>query len=186
MNCGVYEILNTSTGKRYVGSSVDVQKRFRAHRQRARLGTHHSIAFQRAWDKYSEHAFQFNLVLVCAPRNLLLYEQLTFAALRPEYNTEKVAGSKLGTKHTMETRAKMSRTRVGKPRPPFSAKHRANISASRRLRVTKPETRAKLSVAAKGRVLSAEHKAKIAAANSGKQRSPEHVAAMRLARWGRA
>ena len=48
MNAGVYEILNVVSGKRYIGSSVDLRKRFRVHRLALNRGAHHSAFLQRA------------------------------------------------------------------------------------------------------------------------------------------
>ena len=60
-----------------------------------------------------------------------------------------------GQKRTPETQAKMSATKTGKKREPFS-----------------PETKAKLSAAQTGKKQSPEHIAKKVAANTGKKRGP--------------
>lgn len=131
---GVYEILNTANGKRYVGSAVEFRQRHNEHRSMLRRGKHHSRPFQNAWNKYGEAAFYFRVLLVCAPENLVLYEQRALDALRPDYNVCLVAGSTLGKTHSPETRAKIAAKASGRKRPAMSAEHRAALSAAMKLR----------------------------------------------------
>lgn len=58
----IYKIRNIVNDKFYVGSTVDSRKRFWAHRKALRLGKHDSIHLQRAWDKYGEDCFKFEIV----------------------------------------------------------------------------------------------------------------------------
>jgi group I intron endonuclease len=59
---GVYRILCVPTGKVYIGSSKNIYSRFKGHRRELRRGTHHSSKLQRAWNKYGEISFDFNLL----------------------------------------------------------------------------------------------------------------------------
>ena len=56
--------------------------------------------------------------------------------LQPEYNILKTAGSRLGTKHSAETRAKMADTKKGKNHPmfgkTFSEEARAKMAAAKK------------------------------------------------------
>lgn len=76
MNCGVYQIKNTVNGKRYIGSSNQVKRRFYLHKWDLRRGKHHSITLQRSWDKYGKAAFLFKPILYCSVGDLHFYEQL--------------------------------------------------------------------------------------------------------------
>ena len=58
----IYKIRNVVNDKFYVGSTVDSRKRFWAHRKALRLGNHVCIRLQRAWDKYGEDCFRFEIV----------------------------------------------------------------------------------------------------------------------------
>ena len=58
----IYKIRNVINDKFYVGSTVDSRKRFWAHRKALRLGTHDCIHLQRAWNKYGEDCFKFEIV----------------------------------------------------------------------------------------------------------------------------
>lgn len=60
---GLYEIVNIYNGKRYVGSSCNILKRFNAHKYNLRKGTHANSKLQNAWDKHGEKYFIFNLLV---------------------------------------------------------------------------------------------------------------------------
>ena len=76
-----------------------------------------------------------------------------------------------GIKHTAEARAKMSTANLDRP---LSLEHRAKISAARTGKKASPETRAKLVAARKRRGhVSAETRAKMSAAHKGKVMPPE-------------
>lgn len=58
----IYKISNVINGKFYVGSTVDSRKRFWAHRKALRTGNHDCIHLQRAWNKYGEDCFKFEII----------------------------------------------------------------------------------------------------------------------------
>lgn len=58
----VYKIRNVVNGNYYIGSTVDSRKRFWAHRKDLRLGQHVCVHLQRAWNKYGEDCFKFEIV----------------------------------------------------------------------------------------------------------------------------
>lgn len=97
---GIYEIVCTQTGRRYVGSAQRFTSRFRLHVKQLVENKHHSRYMQRAWNKYGAGSFEFRRLFVCAPENLLFYEQRAIDALNPEFNVCRIAGSTLGIKHT--------------------------------------------------------------------------------------
>jgi len=113
MASGIYKITNTATGSCYIGSAVDIRARWRSHK--SALNTHRKAPpkLQRAWDKYGERVFEFTVLLLCAPENLLVYEQACIDAFSPRYNTRKTAESNLGVTWSAETnRKKHDRHRV--------------------------------------------------------------------------
>lgn len=182
-NTGIYEIVNTVNGKRYVGSAVTIRGRFSVHRSSLRKGEHHSRILQMAWNKYGEAAFVFNTLIICARDMLLTYEQIMLDAMRPEYNILRVAGSVLGHKWSPEAKAKITGrpgTMNGRTHAPESI---AAMSAAMlgRASPTKGCTRPSQAVAAtaaahRGMKRSAETCAKIAAKAIGRKRSPESIA----------
>jgi group I intron endonuclease len=53
--CGIYFLINTTNGKIYVGSSVDVRKRLLAHMAHLRKNKHDNNYFQHAWNLEKEN-----------------------------------------------------------------------------------------------------------------------------------
>jgi group I intron endonuclease len=73
--CGIYSILNKLNNKTYIGSSCDIERRWRHHRQNLNKGIHHCIHLQRAWNKYGEKHFIFNIEQQCKRNKLISIEQ---------------------------------------------------------------------------------------------------------------
>lgn len=172
---GIYQIVNTVTGKRYVGSAVKIGLRWRQHRCEAGKGRHNRI-FQNAWNKYGPDAFVFSIIeFVDDPAALLEREQHFIDHMKPEYNVAAVAGSNFGLKWSAEVRATMS---VASRSVWQREGHREKMSAAHAGQTLSAEHRKKLSEAAAGRKRSPEHAAKLAAANRLRNQSPEHRAKM--------
>jgi group I intron endonuclease len=83
---GIYEIVHVPSGRRYIGSSGDVEKRIRRHQIALNKQRHHSQYLQRLWDKYDQAQFEFRLILLCDKTNLLMYEQLCIDHMKPVLN----------------------------------------------------------------------------------------------------
>ena len=165
---GIYSITNTVTGKKYIGSAVNLANRETYHRWQLRKSEHHSQKLQRAWNKYGEAAFVFQPLLICAPKDLLMYEQIVLdyqGSVRDGYNVLPTAGSALGMKHSAETRAKISAAHTGMKR---SEKVRAEMSKRMTGSVRSAETKAKIAAASKTRELPAAFIAQM-----GKREIPE-------------
>lgn len=63
MTSGVYAISRISDSARfYIGSAACFQRRWNSHKSRLRAGSHHSLALQRAWNKYGEQDFEFAML----------------------------------------------------------------------------------------------------------------------------
>lgn len=175
---GVYRIRNMIDGKVYIGSSTrSFRKRWAEHRNHLRLGKHHSVRLQRAWNKHSEESFIFEIVERCAPQFCIAQEQVFLTWLRPTdpklgYNNSPTAGSSFGAKHSDESRLKMSRT--AKTRPPVSDETRKKLSQAGRGRRVGAETRQKIGRANSGKVRSDELRRRISATNKGRRLSKQH------------
>ena len=72
---GVYQIYNTVNGKRYIGSSIHIEQRFKEHIRNLRTNKHANAHLQSAWNKYGEHSFVFEEVELCEPDQCLKIEQ---------------------------------------------------------------------------------------------------------------
>ena len=167
MQSGIYQIVNTVNGRIYVGSAIDLQRRWNEHRYRLRKGNHHSRYMQRSWAKHGEPAFEFRPLLICASKDLLMYEQIILDGMKPHYNIAPIAGSSLGRKTSEETKRKLALANLGIKR---SAETKERMAVARRARIepiVSEETRRRQSEARKGMKMpprTAEHIAKLAAA----------------------
>lgn len=155
---GVYQIKNNVNGHVYIGSSVDIRRRLGFHRSTLIRGKHHSIALQRAWDKYGEENFSSEILLICEKDSVLEHEQWFLDYLTPQYNVAKNASAPLlGRKHSKETRRKISEAIKGRC---VSWNKGTNMSGMKGKKQT-PEHTAKIVAALKGRTFSEEHKRKL-------------------------
>jgi group I intron endonuclease len=150
---GVYEIVNTVNGKRYVGSAKSLRQRLGDHLKNLRKNKHHNRHLQFAWNKYGEGSFEFKVILYCDKANLLFYEQRALDFYNTLYNLAPTAGSQLGWKMPDETKENISKAKKGKSilMPPFTDEHRANLSKAFTGRIVSDETRKKQSDAHKRR-----------------------------------
>ncbi len=149
MNSVIYSIFNKVNGHQYIGSSSNVKYRFYTHKNTLRKGTHHSIALQRAWNKYGEDSFVFKIILHSSPEDNIHNEQQIMNLYKPVYNCSKTAGSPTtrGSRHTPEHKRKISEGLKRWVRPPGMAD---NISKAK-----------------KGKPLSEDHKKKLRLAKPG-------------------
>lgn len=112
-NAGVYAFFSKSSGKLYVGSSVNLFSRFNDHL----TGYNSNLLLQRSINKNSLEDFIFIILEYCEPEDLISQEQEYLDILKPDYNILKKAGSLLGYKHSDLTIAKMKVSKAGKNNP---------------------------------------------------------------------
>jgi group I intron endonuclease len=118
---GIYQILNKVNQHIYIGSAINFYERFRRHRKDLRGNRHHSIILQRAYNKYGEHQFIFQILKICNPSQLCKHENSYLTKLKPTYNVCPIADSQVGRKHTTETKEKLRQFCLqNNVRPPLS------------------------------------------------------------------
>ena len=106
---GVYQIVNQINGKRYIGSSVDIEKRFGVHKSRLCRNVHSNKHLQNSWNKYGKSNFIFEIVFLCDRDKTIENEQTFIDKLNPKYNIAKNArASFLGRHRTDKTKRKIS------------------------------------------------------------------------------
>lgn len=178
MTSGIYQIENQINGKRYVGSAMNLRKRWQAHLSALRRSVHHNPHLQAAFRKHGEAAFMFATLESVGPHGLIGREQHYLETLNPEYNICPTAGSSLGRPCSRETRQKMSKALTGKGHPNYGKHHseetRAKMSVAHKGRPKSEETRRKLSLALKGKPLSAETRIRMSEAHKGVPLTEEH------------
>jgi len=129
----IYEIRNNITGRVYVGSSVDVAKRWRDHKSALKTGIHKSRSMQTDYSKHGlesfEHKVLEELTAETTKEQLLEREQFYLDTLQPfgktGYNSSPTAGSQKGVVWTKESRMKLSAAHKGKK---FSEESRRKMS----------------------------------------------------------
>lgn len=140
----VYKIGNKINGKCYVGSTArSLHERLANHRNMLRRGQHPTLHLQRAWNKYGEEAFEFVMLEACEPERCLEREDWwidRLDAYGSGYNGCPKARSRLGTKHTEESKAKNRASHLGKK---ASDEVRAKMSESQKERLKDSEERKK-------------------------------------------
>ncbi len=82
---GIYRIKNISNSKCYYGSSKNIEKRWRDHKRTLINHSHINNLLQRAWDKYGENNFIFEIIEECQ-QDLLFEVENKYLMLNPEYN----------------------------------------------------------------------------------------------------
>ena len=149
---GIYRIINLITNISYVGQSIDCNHRWNTHKNDLNNFRHKNLYLQRAWLKYGEQNFKFEVIEKCNIEDLNTREQfwLDFGfAFNNLYNmavtAENLSGYKQrkehidkriftrrsngNFKHSEETKEKIRNKLVGKS---ISEETRAKMSASRK------------------------------------------------------
>lgn len=82
----VYQIINTVTGDRYVGSSRDVNRRYLEHRRPSRWDTYSNNPLYQDMQKYGLENFRFQILAPVMEEYLKQVEQEFIEMLNPTYN----------------------------------------------------------------------------------------------------
>lgn len=189
--CAVYKIVHRATGKCYVGSSVDHERRWRRHREDLQGDRHHNTALLRAWKKYGPEAFDFEVVEECSAARVRERERNWINELAPAYKSLACPDEGI-LKHSDEAKRKMSEAqrrrwagRREQGTDKLSAQHRARIASAHIGIRPGEEARQKMSEAARRRgppVLSEDARERGAEKQRGKVLSEDHKVRLREAR----
>lgn len=201
MKTGIYKITNTVNNKSYIGSSVNIKKRFARHLSYLKNDRHENRYLMRAWEKYGEKVFIFEVLLFCEKKNLAFFENRAikqYGALNSKngYNCvpakrkcsggsnsrkmyKRIAEANRGRKHSREAKKKISEAGRGRKHTEKTKEKLSIINSNR-----SQKTRQRISKALKGNKLSEECKRKISQTNKGRILSEETRARMSEARKG--
>ena len=120
MTCGVYRIIHIASGRFYLGSSRNVEHRWKCHIRDLEAGSHHNRFLQRAYAKYGNRAFVFEIVQQSLESERLVWEQVyldTAWGSGKLYNISPIAGrgpSPRGKKRSPESVKKFKATMAAK------------------------------------------------------------------------
>ena len=191
--CGIYCIENLINGKRYVGQSIDIYSRWKNHIHSLNGNRSNNTLLQRAWNKYGEDNFKFQILEACAEEDLDEKERAyinLYNSCENGYNIEdggnehkhlsyatknKLRNAHMGIKCSPETREKMSKSRIGPLNPMYGKRHTEEtkqiISEKNKGRTGHPQSEYQRNAARDanlGKTVSDVTKNKISEANKGK------------------
>lgn len=172
---GIYIILNTKTGKVYIGQAVDFRGRWQRHKKDLNTGRHYNGYLQAAWNKYGAKAFKFQKLEYCPVDQLDEREQHYLNVYVPKglcYNIATDAIAPMRGRH-LSTEAKHKISAANKNRPPPTEEAKRRISEANTGRPKSPETLLKISQAGLGRKHTLEARQKISAAHKGRKHTEE-------------
>ncbi len=99
----------------YVGSSVNIYNRIKAHKSALSKNKHHSPYWQNVYNKYGD-IFEFVLLELTPKDQLIQREQFYIDHYKPKFNVNPKAGSRLGSKQSPEAIEKTRQAHLGKAR----------------------------------------------------------------------
>jgi len=82
---GIYKIVNIVNSKIYVGRAVNLYSRWTEHKHCLRYDKHENQYLQRAWNKYGEDNFEFEVIELCK-ENVLCQREHYWATLLNSHN----------------------------------------------------------------------------------------------------
>ena len=114
---GIYKITCVPNKKIYIGSSIDVHRRWWRHRGELNTQKHNNQYLQNAYNKYGKEAFMWEIIEECCKEQLRSREQHYLDVLQPfnerGYNLcTDSSNPMLGRTHKEETKAKMRHARA--------------------------------------------------------------------------
>lgn len=166
---GIYMITCTANGRIYIGSSRNLHKRIEAHKWRLKSHTHKNRHLQRAYDKYGETAFEYQVIEFVMPWMIIEREQYWIDKYKPfgdqgfnimpradgshhspesiKLQSESMKGRKLSPEHKAKLHAKLigNQYTKGKKLPPFTDDHKNAIRCALIGKIKTDETCQKIS-----------------------------------------
>ncbi len=176
---GVYSIQNVINGNEYIGSSANIHKRMREHRNQLYTNSHHSKILQRAaYNKYGETNFIVIILEEVSREQLVNVEQVWLDCRNPKYNVAKFSNSGMrGRTHSAETR-EIIRKKLHEKFTDEEMKARSRFASSFS---TSPEAKEKHSMSLRRVLETPEHKKKQSKVQKELWSRPEHRNKMVLA-----
>jgi len=163
---GIYSITNILNKYKYIGSSDNIEIRWRNHLNLLKNGKHPNAHLQNSYNLYGLDNFLFEIIEKCEIVDLIEKENCwikNLNCIEPYgFNIAKDALAPMkGRKHTEETKIKMSNKVKGKS---FTEDHKKKISESRKGIIFSENTKKKMSESRIGISLSIETKQKMSEA----------------------
>lgn len=167
---GIYKITNKTNGKTYIGQSIDIDRRWKEHRNSYKTGKE---ILYRAIRKHGIENFEFEIITECEKEELneleqkyvLLYKSYVGFKKSKGYNM--TTGGDSATERTPKTKEQIEKLRSKLKGRKFTKEHLENMSKSRMGKKASDETKRKLSLIRKGKKFSKEHRENIGKSQVG-------------------
>lgn len=105
---GIYKIISKIHPNRiYIGSAVNIRKRWTNHLHKLRNNIHHSPKLQNHFNKYGEDDLNIEILEECVIDEKFVREQYYIDLYNPWFNVCKIAGSTCGRIVSEETKIKL-------------------------------------------------------------------------------
>lgn len=117
---GVYELICTATGEKYVGSTKGLRSRLNVHFSQMKTGAHSNSRLQELYDEYGREAFVWALLETIEDREARLDAEQRYIDTGEYVNASPLARGGHFSPHTEETKRKMSEAKSGEKHPLFS------------------------------------------------------------------
>lgn len=102
---GIYQIQSKIKPERiYIGSAINIHKRWNYHNQDLRRNKHGNIKLQNHYNKYGLADLVFSVLLGCDKEDLIKTEQYFIDSYNPFFNICQKAGNTQGRKHSQKTK----------------------------------------------------------------------------------
>lgn len=190
--CGVYKITNTIDNKVYIGQSINIYARWKDHINSLNKGNSRCTLLQRAWNKYGEDNFSFEIIKLCS-EDMLDYIETKYIKLYDSQNTgyniepggnsnkhlsketkKKIGDANRGRRHSDEAKKKMSEKRRGMNNAMYGKHHteeaKQKMSETKKGKPGTPRSdyqKERARLANLGKAKSEEIRRKISEANKG-------------------
>lgn len=132
---GIYCIKNKINGKVYIGSSNNIERRFKRHKTELNTKKHSNKYLEKAYNKYGEENFEFIILELCNEEELI-QKEIFFISKYDSLNISKGYNLSIPIKHPSLTSNKEYRTILSKSK---LGKRPSNYEEMRKIRWKKVE-----------------------------------------------